>query len=332
MASSLCTPALVVDLDKVKRNAQRMIERCQKMGVQLRPHMKTHKTLECADIMTAGSRRCIVVSTLAEAFFYAEHGFDDILYAYCLPFDKMEHCAALSEKLDLFQVLLDHPDALDQLKKRPLKDGGKYAENLGVYAHCGNTYTCKGLEQIQAVAQETTSFVLDFMEKLRAVGITCKASIGSTPSCSHPVKDMAKLDEVHPGNYVFYDVQQSIIGSCCLDDVAVRVLTRVIGHCPHRNQLLIDCGWSGISLDGAGKLSTGYAVIEGHPNLKLLSMTQEHGRVEPISGLLDYSKYPLGSLLTLIPYHSCATAMMHPVYHIHSDGHLLGKWTPTRGW
>uniref|UniRef100_A0A8C8DLP2 D-serine dehydratase n=1 Tax=Oryzias sinensis TaxID=183150 RepID=A0A8C8DLP2_9TELE len=364
--SALCTPALVVDLDKVKRNAQRMIERCQKMGVQLRPHMKTHKTLECADIMTAGSRRCIVVSTLAEAFFYAEHGFDDILYAYCLPFDKMERCAALSEKLDLFQVLLDHPDALDQLKKRPLKNGRLWhvwlkldcgngragvlhsepgalqlaqaiagtegVELTGVYAHCGNTYTCKGLEQIQAVAQETTSFVLDFMEKLRAVGITCKSSIGSTPSCSHPVKDMAKLDEVHPGNYVFYDVQQSIIGSCCLDDVAVRVLTRVIGHCPHRNQLLIDCGWSGISLDGAGKLSTGYAVIEGHPNLKLLSMTQEHGRVEPISGLLDYSKYPLGSLLTLIPYHSCATAMMHPVYHIHSDGHLLGKWTPTRGW
>ncbi|XP_038162255.1 D-threo-3-hydroxyaspartate dehydratase-like [Cyprinodon tularosa] len=143
---------------------------------------------------------------------------------------------------------------------------------------------------------------------------------------------MGKLSEVHPGNYVFYDAMQSIIGSCSLDDVAVRVLTRVIGHCPHRNQLLIDCGWAGISLDGAGKLPTGYAVIEGHPNLKLLSMTQEHGRVEPISGPLDYSKYPIGSLLTLIPYHSCATAMMHPVYHVHSEGCLLGKWTPTRGW
>lgn len=42
------------------------------------------------------------------------------------------------------------------------------------------------------------------------------------------------------------DVQQSIIGSCRLEDVAVKVLTRVIGHCPHRNQLLIDCGWSGL--------------------------------------------------------------------------------------
>lgn len=364
--SSLCTPALVVDIDKVKKNAEMMIERYKELGVQLRPHMKTHKTIECADIMTAGSRRCVVVSTLAEASFYADHGFEDILYAYSVPFDKVERCAALSERLDLFQVLLDHPDALEQLKKRPLRDGRLWhvwmkldcgngragvlhsqpealklaqaiheaegVELTGVYAHCGNTYNCRGIEQIQAVAQETTTLTLQFMEKLQSVGITCKSSIGSTPSCSHPVKDMARLSEVHPGNYVFYDVQQSVIGSCSLDDVAVRVLTRVIGHCPHRNQLLIDCGWSGLSLDGAGKLPTGYAVVEGHPDLKLLSMTQEHGRVEPISGKLDYSKYPLGTMLKLIPYHSCATAVMHPTYYVHSEDRLIGKWTPTRGW
>ncbi|XP_061694439.1 D-serine dehydratase isoform X2 [Syngnathoides biaculeatus] len=364
--SALCTPALVVDVSQVKKNAQKMIERCQKLGVQLRPHMKTHKTIECADIMTGGSRRCIVVSTLAEACFYADHGFDDILYAYSLPFDKVERCAVLSERLELFQVLLDHPDALEQLKKRPLRNGRLWhvwlkldcgngragilhsepealrlaqaiaattgVKLTGVYAHCGNTYNCNGVQEIQAVAKETTNFTLQFMEKLKAVGITCKSSIGSTPSCSHPVQEMAQLSEVHPGNYIFYDVQQSLIGSCGVDEVAVRVLTRVIGHCPHRNQLLIDCGWTGLSLDGAGKLPTGYTVIEGHPKLKLLSMTQEHGRVEPTSGKLDYEMYPLGSLLTLIPYHSCATAMMHPVYHVHSEGVLVGKWTPTRGW
>ncbi|XP_061926266.1 D-serine dehydratase [Entelurus aequoreus] len=364
--SSLGTPALVVDVEKVKKNAQSMIERCEKLGVQLRPHMKTHKTLECADIMTGGSRRCIVVSTLAEACFYANHGFDDILYAYSLPFDKVERCAILSERLELFQVLLDHPQALEQLKKRPLRDGRlwrvwlkldcgngragilhsepdalKLAQAIagtpgvdltGVYAHCGNTYNCTGVKEIQAVAKETTDLTLQFMGRLKAVGISCKSSIGSTPSCSHPVRDMAQLSEVHPGNYVFYDEQQSLIGSCSLDDVAVRVLTRVIGHCPHRNQLLIDCGWTGLSLDGAGKLPSGYAVIEGHPDLKLLSMTQEHGRVESIVGKLDYGKHPLGSLLTLVPYHACATAAMHPVYHVHSQGILQGKWTPTRGW
>ncbi|KAG7273485.1 hypothetical protein CRUP_015861 [Coryphaenoides rupestris] len=217
--TELSTPALVVDVDVVKRNAQRMISRCEALGVQLRPHMKTHKTLECGDIMTGGSRRCVVVSTLAEASFYADHGFDDIL---------------------------------PSLRRRGL--------SLPVY------------------------------------------------------------------------VQQSLIGSCHAEDVAVRVLTRVIGHCPHRNQLLVDCGFAALSHDGGRKLPSGYAVIEGHPDLKLLSMSQEHGMVETITGELDYSKYPLGTLLTLVPYHSCATAMMHGVYHVHSGGRLVGKWFPTRGW
>ncbi|KAG7464170.1 hypothetical protein MATL_G00184380 [Megalops atlanticus] len=365
--TDLPTPALTVDLEKVKRNARVMLERFQKLGVQLRPHMKTHKTVECADIMTAGSRRCIVVSTLAEAVFYADRGFEDILYAYPLPFDKVERCAQLSERLALFQVLLDNSAALEELRRRPLKGGKNWhvwlkldcdnkragvphsdpaalhlalavsqtegAELTGVYAHCGNTYSCSGVEQIKAVAAETTTSTLQFMEKLKANGIHgVKCSIGSTPSCSHPVADMALLSEVHPGNYIFYDVQQSLIGSCQLEDVAVRVLTRVIGHYPHRNQLLVDCGWTALSLDGGGRLPTGYALIEGHPDLKLLSMTQEHGRMEPVSGKLDYAKYPLGSLLSLIPYHACATAAMHPVYFVHSEGTVVDTWTPTRGW
>ncbi|KAK3533335.1 hypothetical protein QTP70_017180 [Hemibagrus guttatus] len=334
----LCTPAFIVDLDIVRRNSDAMLDRFLGLGVQLRPHMKTHKTLECADIMTRGSRRCIVVSTLAEASFYADGGYDDILYAYPLTADKVKHCAALSERLSLFHVLVDNSLALQELNARPLKQGKVWhvwlkldcdngragiphsnpaaldlakeisetegMELTGIYAHCGNTYGCKGEVQIKAVAQETTAIVLQFVEKLKAAGIQdVKSSIGSTPSCSHPVSDMAMLNEVHPGNYVFYDVQQSLIGSCRLEDIAVRVLTRVIGHYPHRNQLLVDCGWAALSQDGGGRLPTGYAIIESHPELKLVSMTQEHGRVEPVSGKLDFNQFPLGSVLSLMPYH-----------------------------
>ncbi|KAL0180944.1 hypothetical protein M9458_023350, partial [Cirrhinus mrigala] len=140
--------------------------------------------------MTGGSRRCIVVSTLAEASFYADNGYDDILYAYPLPFDKVERCAELSERLSLFHVVVDNRLALQELKKRPLKQGkvwkvwmkldcdnGRAALQLaqeiseasgveltGIYAHCGNTYACQGEEQIKAVAQETTTITLQFME------------------------------------------------------------------------------------------------------------------------------------------------------------------------
>ncbi|KAI2659099.1 D-threo-3-hydroxyaspartate dehydratase [Labeo rohita] len=305
----LCTPALVIDLDTVKRNAE---------GMQERFH--------------------------TEASFYADNGYDDILYAYPLPFDKVERCAELSERLSLFHVVVDNRLALQELKKRPLKQGKVWkvwmkldcdngragvphcdpaalqlaqeisetsgVELTGIYAHCGNTYACQGEEQIKAAA-----------------GIQgTKSSIGSTPSCSHPVPDMAMLSEVHPGNYVFYDVQQSLIGSCRLEDVAVRVLTRVIGHYPARNQLLVDCGWTALSHDGGGALT--YRICHHRRTPR----TQEHGRVEPISGKLDFKQFPLGSLLTLMPYHACATAMMHPVYFVHSKGKIIDTWKPTRGW
>ncbi|XP_062813861.1 D-serine dehydratase isoform X3 [Anolis carolinensis] len=337
----LPSPALVVDLDVAKRNAQRMRERCRELGVTLRPHMKTHKTLEGAQLMTGGTRRRIVVSTLAEARLFAdEGGFEDILFAYPLPFDKVEECAALAERMEAFHVLVDSAEALAQLEQRPLEteEGkrwkvwlkidcdnhraglkhddpsavelakaiaeGATTELAGVYAHCGNSYGCNGVPDIQSVARTTTQLTLQFMEKLKEAGVACDvSSIGSTPSCSHPVPEMAKLTEVHPGNYIFYDVQQMMIGSCQLEDIAVRVLTRVIGHYPDRNQLLVDCGWTGLSLHSLGQLPTGYAIVDGHPELKLVGMTQEHGRVESMDGKLDFAQFPRGSLLRLIPYH-----------------------------
>ncbi|XP_026543475.1 uncharacterized protein LOC113425518 [Notechis scutatus] len=362
----LPTPAFTVDLGVATRNAQRMRERCQALGVALRPHMKTHKTLEGGRLMTGGSLRGIVVSTLAEARHFADGGFDDILYAYPLPFDKVADCASLAEKLEAFQVMVDSPQALEQLKGRPLQTGRPWkvwlkidcdngragvkpsdpaalqlakaisegvTELAGIYAHCGNSYGCQGVSEIQSVAQRTTEFTLKFMEQLREGGVPCpKSSIGSTPSCSHPVPAMGELSEVHPGNYIFYDVQQTLIGSCQPEDVAVRVWTRVIGHYPDRNQLLVDCGWTGLSLHSLGQLPTGFALVDGHPDLKLAGMTQEHGRIEPMTGELDFAKFPLGSLLALIPYHACATAAMHPVFFVHSGGCVVETWRPVRGW
>ncbi|KAL8164643.1 UNVERIFIED_CONTAM: hypothetical protein K2H54_000484 [Gekko kuhli] len=193
----LPTPAFTVDLELVKKNAQEMTERFRALGVNLRPHMKTHKTLEGGDLMTGGTRRRIVVSTLAEARFFADGGFDDILYAYPLPFDKVDVCAALTERLESFHVLVDSPEALALLQRRPLHGGKRWkvwlkvdcengrglrhtdpaalelaqaiaagpTELAGVYAHCGNSYHCQGVPDIQTVARSTTQQVLQFTEK-----------------------------------------------------------------------------------------------------------------------------------------------------------------------
>uniref|UniRef100_A0A8B9F3P0 D-serine dehydratase n=1 Tax=Amazona collaria TaxID=241587 RepID=A0A8B9F3P0_9PSIT len=363
------TPALTLDQATMRRNAERMRERCQALGLRLRPHVKTHKTLEGAELATGGTRRGIVVSTLAEARFFAAGGFDDILYAYPLPGGRLEECAALAQRLEAFQLLLDSPQALALLRQHPLPLGKRWlvwlkldcgngragvrptdpgamalaraiAEEapeevtlVGVYAHCGNTYGCRDVQAVQAIARDTTSAVLHFVTALRQAGVPCpQASIGSTPSCSHPVPEMAQLTEVHPGNYLLYDLQQTLLGSCLPEEVAIRVLTRVVGHYPHRNQLLVDCGWAALSLHGHDQSPAGCAAIEGHPELRLVGLTQEHGQVGAVDGQLDFGRYPLGSILTLIPFHACATAAMHPVYYVHAEGKVVELWRPIRGW
>ncbi|XP_051467267.1 LOW QUALITY PROTEIN: D-threo-3-hydroxyaspartate dehydratase-like [Apus apus] len=365
----LPTPALVLDRDKVRGNAERMRERCRALGLRLRPHLKTHKTLEGAALATGGTRRGLVVSTLAEARLLAGGGFDDILLAYPLPGGRLPECATLAQQLQAFQVLLDNPQSLALLRQHPLPPGKRWLVWLkldcgngragvrptdpaalslaraiaqetpeevtlvGVYAHCGDTYTCRDVPSVQAIARATTAAVLDFVTKLREAGIPCpQASIGSTPSCSHPVPEMSQLTELHPGNYLFYDLQQTLLGSCQLEEVAIRVLTRVIGHYPHRNQLLVDCGWAALSLHGQSQGPGGWAAIEGHPQLRLVGLTQEHGQVEPIDGQLDFGSFPLGTILALIPFHACATAAMHPVYYVHAEGKVVELWHPVRGW
>uniref|UniRef100_A0A8C5JCC3 D-serine dehydratase-like domain-containing protein n=1 Tax=Junco hyemalis TaxID=40217 RepID=A0A8C5JCC3_JUNHY len=204
---------------------------------------------------------------------------------------------------------------------------------VGVYAHCGNTYGCRDIAAVQAIARDTTAAVLGFVTALRQAGIPCpQATIGSTPSCSHPVPEMSQLTEVHPGNYLFYDLQQTQLGSCRPEEVAIRVLSRVIGHYPHRGQLLLDCGWAALSLHGREQGAAGCAAIEGHPQLRLVGLTQEHGLVEAADGQLDFERFPLGSTLALIPFHACATAAMHPVYFVHAAGKVVELWRPVRGW
>ncbi|KAM6422448.1 D-serine dehydratase-like [Rhynochetos jubatus] len=365
----LPTPAMTLDLVTMRHNAERMRERCETLGLRLRPHVKTHKTLEGATLATGGTRRGIVVSTLAEARFFAAGGFDDILYAYPLPGGRLGECAALAQRLHTFQLLLDNPQALALLRQHPLPHGKRWlvwlkldcgnaraglrptdpaamalaraiAEEapeevtlVGVYAHCGDTYGARDVPAIQAIARTTTAAVLRFVTALREAGVPCpQATIGSTPSCSHPVPEMAQLTEIHPGNYLFYDLQQTLLGSCRPEDVAIRVLTRVIGHYPHRNQLLVDCGWAALSLHGRDQAPMGCAAIEGHPQLRLVGLTQEHGQVEAVDGQLDFERFPLGSILALIPFHACATAAMHPVYYVHAGGKVVELWHPVRGW
>eukprot|EP00434_Breviolum_minutum_P016251 symbB.v1.2.014321.t1/scaffold1020.1/size145545/9 len=111
----LATPCYIGYLPVIQRNCERMLQRAHSLGCQLRPHMKTHKTIQGGILATGGSKRCITVSTLAEAEFYADAGFEDICYAVPITADKLPRAAALTKRCT-FHVCIDHPAALEALR------------------------------------------------------------------------------------------------------------------------------------------------------------------------------------------------------------------------
>lgn len=364
--AGLRTPCYIVDVAVARANAERMLDRAKSLGTALRPHVKTHKTLECAAIQTGGKKRGIVCSTLAEASFFADGGFDDILYAVPITPDKLDDAAALTKRLCEFHVLVDNSVQVDAILARPAPGEGKKwsivlmvdcgyhrdgvdpedeasvglakrissadtAVFAGVYTHGGHSYDSASVEDVVKIGAAERDAVVQFSVKLRAAGIPCKmVGVGSTPTCSNPPASLEGVTEMHPGNYVYYDWMQVKLGSCRAEDVAVRVCTRIIGQYPKQNMLLIDMGWTGISKQGEAH---GYGSIDGHPELKIKTLKQEAGEIESADGSpLDFSRYPIGSILRVLPYHSCASTHQHTHVNVIEDGKLVGRWQQVRGW
>lgn len=202
----------------------------------------------------------------------------------------------------------------------------------GIYTHGGHSYGAVGPAEITKIAEAERDAVVHFSMACKAAGTAVPiVGVGSTPTCSQPPESLEGVNEMHPGNYLLYDCMQARIGSCSEDQIASRIATRVIGHYPKQNMLLIDMGWTGCSAQGA---EHGYGQILGHPELKLHVLKQEAGEVVSSKGTpLDFTRYPIGSILLLLPWHSCAAAHPHAHASVVRGGLIVGKWVRVpRGW
>ena len=110
--AEISTPSVLIDLDRLKANTAHMGKRAHDLGVQLRPHVKTHKCIEAAQYQVAGHFGGITVSTLAEAEAFWRAGFTDITYAVPLAPGRAVRAAKMTAKIPHFQVLVDHPSAV----------------------------------------------------------------------------------------------------------------------------------------------------------------------------------------------------------------------------
>lgn len=279
----LATPCALVDLDRLKRNAAAMSQQARRLGVRLRPHVKTHKCVEAARIQTAGEHGGITVSTLAEARAFAGAGFTDITWAVPVALDRLDECAELVRRSDRFRMLVDHPRAVSELEAFAAAEGlcfevllevdcGHHRSGVdpddpgavrvaasiegsprltlaGILTHAGQSYRCGSRAGAAEVTRHERDVMVAFAGRLRAAGVPVgEVSVGSTPTVT-AAEDLAGVTEVRPGNYLFFDVFQAAIGSCRLDEVAFSVLATVLGAYPERRELVVNAGALALSKD-----------------------------------------------------------------------------------
>ncbi len=283
--TDLQTPALVLDRGKLERNCARMRDRARQLGVRLRPHLKTSKSMDVARVALDGNVDRITVSTLTEAEYFASHGVRDILYAVVVAPNKfgriadllrsgvrltsitdslvvVEQATAFAASHDVVMPVMvevdcgehrtgidpeAHPDDLLAIARRLHESDS--TEFAGVVTHAGQSYACQSVAEIRDVAEHERRAAVDAAARIRAAGIDCpEVSVGSTPTATH-ARSLQGVTEMRPGVYVFGDLYQAAIESCDLDDIALSVLATVTAHRPDKNTLLIDAGGLALSKD-----------------------------------------------------------------------------------
>ena len=371
MFEALETPCLLLDAAKLDANCARMRERLRPHGVELRPHVKTAKNVEVAQRALDAPAGPITVSTLREAEYFFDHGFRDFLYAVGMVPAKVPRAAALVRRGARMATIVDSVEAARGLVEASRKanvfipalvevdsDGhragiapgdprlaevaGALGERLrGVMTHAGDSYNCASPEAIRAVAERERAAVVKCAAELRDAGHACPVvSVGSTPTATFAAS-FTGVTEVRTGVYVFHDLVMAGLGVCAVDDIAISVLGSVIGHQRDKNWIITDAGWMALSRDrGTAKqaLDQGYGLVcgvDGAPieDLVVVDANQEHGIVARRGGgAIDFARFPIGSLLRVLPNHACATAAQHDEYHVIRDGRLAGSWERIHGW
>ena len=215
-----------------------------------------------------------------------------------------------------------------------LRDGGQ--EVRGVLTHAGSAYDLPTTEAIAALAVQECAAANTAARLLREAGFSCPVvSVGSTPTAFFG-EDFSGITEVRAGVYVFQDLVMAGLGVCRPEDLALSVLTTVIGRQSDGSALIIDAGWMALSRDTGlpwKREEFGYGLVcdeAGNliPGLRVTETNQEHGIVSGPS----CPALPAGSRLRILPIHACATAACFDSYTVLREGRISGRLERCRGW
>ncbi|WP_293138501.1 DSD1 family PLP-dependent enzyme [Moritella sp.] len=371
------TPFLLVDKAKFDTNVAFLRAKLAPHNVILRPHLKTVKSIAGAKHVLDGFDSPATVSTVKEAEAFADAGYTNFIYAVGITPQKLPRIQALLNKGINISILLDsvaqaqavtafcqaqnikiptlleidcdghrggiQPDDTRLVAiGKILHQGG--AELRGVLTHAGESYDCINKAALVAAAEGERHAAVIAATQLIASGLPCPVvSVGSTPT-AHFAENLDGVTEVRAGVYTFFDLVMAGIGVCKPSDIALSVVTSVIGHNEEKDWLFIDAGWMSLSQDRgtqSQRQDCGYGLVcdsEGNiiPGLQVIGANQEHGIIAAVNGQIDSGKLAdiaVGTQLRILPNHACATAAMHAGYYVADPAQVeLDYWARIQGW
>jgi D-serine deaminase-like pyridoxal phosphate-dependent protein len=366
------TPSLVLDVERVRRNAETMSARIRSLGASLRPHAKTHKCVEVARIQTAGAPARLTVSTLAEARAFAAHGFMDITYAVPIDPGKFAEAIELSKLCERLALITDdtevpplldaearragvtlnlflkvdcgyhrcgvEPDRPEALEIPRLISDARHLRFAGILTHAGHSYHARSAEELLAVARRERDVMVGFAARLRADGIEVPTvSVGSTPTATH-VDHLDGVDEARPGNYIFFDAFQATLGSCSFADCALTVLAAVVHRDPVRRKVVLDAGAIALSKDrGPVELdpACGFGRVldlEGNDLGLRVESVSQEHGAVSVEDKSLFDTLRVGARVRVLANHSCLSAAQHAHYHVLEAGRVVDRWEIHQGW
>jgi len=358
------TPYLAIDKKQLAKNIESMAKKTSKAGINLRPHVKTHKIPELAKLQLASGAVGITVATIGEAEVFAKKGIRDIFIAYPLYVteSKLRRLVRLSRKVKL-TVAIDSAQGAKALAKGLAglevlveidsghhrsgcdpKQAGEVARKakslglnpVGLFTFPGHSYKPKGAKQAVVDEQKALREAVAAMAK---VGIEAKVvSSGSTPTAADSAKSKGKsvkakspVNELRPGVYVFNDAQQWELGTCKAKQIAIWAVATVVSATG--NRIIVDSGSKTLGADKAS-WATGHGRLLDYPDARIAALSEHHATVvfpkarkaKPGARASGGKLPKIGDVLRVVPNHVCiAVNLVDRVYLVESQK-VVGSW------
>jgi len=360
-------PTLVINKKRIIANISRMEEKSWKSDVRFRPHFKTHQSATIGEWFRDFGIRTITVSSVDMAKYFAGYRWNDIMIAFPINVRQIDGINELAKAISLhllveeFEVAknldkllyypvqiwikidvgynrtgIDYTDTEAVIRAAETIKGSKRMTLNGILTHAGHSYNLRSRDSVTQLYAEQVNRMNFVKSRLVNAGFSpIEISIGDTPCCS-VVERFDGIDEVRPGNFVFYDATQLAIGSCTEDDIALACACPVVAKHKSRLEIILYGGAVHLSkdvlIDSNGTKVYGRIAVPVDngwgkilQDLYVSALSQEHGIVK--TDAETFGRISVGDIMYVIPVHSCLTADLHRRY-ITTEGDIVesGKY------